>query len=229
MEVLRLKRYTVRVTEIWSHKNVWKQCPLDPLFSQPYYPIENWSSANSHCVSLSRRINALKLISGLWSGPAELEFTHGTILFTSGGNLQTCKTEISPPQPVSQTQEFHLSHNLVGAQFSCLQREKKCSCDNVKQCVLTIQLNTVGMSCRKSSQLEDLLMYCDSCCQQFSSALSSCNFQPSPLHWYRFKSLLTITHTEAVGAINRLLWFWCFTLYESKERCFQNTCVDQLN
>lgn len=61
-------------------------------------------------------------------------------------------------------------------------RGKKCSRDNVKQCVLTIQLSTVGMSCRTSSQLEDLLMYCDSCCQQFSSTLSSCNFQPSPLH-----------------------------------------------
>lgn len=54
------------------------------------------------------------------------------------------KLRAPPPQPVSQMLEFHLSHNLVGAQFSCLQRGKKCSCDNVKQCVLTIQLSTVG-------------------------------------------------------------------------------------
>ena len=47
------RAYTVHVTQIWSNKNVRKQCPLDPLFSQPYYPIENWSSANSHCVPLS--------------------------------------------------------------------------------------------------------------------------------------------------------------------------------
>lgn len=117
-----------------------------------------------------------------------------------------------------------------GTQFSCLQRGgKKCSCDNVKQCVLTIERSIVGMSCRKSSQLEDLLMYCDSCCQQFSSTLCSCNSQPSPLHWYRFKSLLTITHTEAAGTIHCLFWFWCFTLYESEERCFQNIRAAQLN
>lgn len=91
--------------------------------------------------------------------------------------------------------------------FPAYREKKKCSCDSVKQCVLTIRLCTVGMSCRESSQLEDLLMHCDSCCQQFSSTLSSCNFQPSPLHWYHFKSLLTITQTEAAGAINCLLWF----------------------
>lgn len=117
-----------------------------------------------------------------------------------------------------------LEHN-----FPAYREGGKCSCDNVKQCVLTIQLSTVDMSCKKSSQLEDLLMYCDSCCQQFSSTLCSCNFQPSPLHWYHFKSLLTITHTEAAGTINCLFRFWCFTLYESKERCFQNTRVAQLN
>ena len=113
--------------------------------------------------------------------------------------------------------------------FPAYREGGKRSCDNVKQCVLTIQLSTVGLSCWESSRLEDLLMYCDSCCQQFSSTLSSCNFQPSPLHWYRFKRLLTITHAEAVGAIKCLLWFWCFTLYGSKERCFQNTHVAQLN
>lgn len=74
-------------------------------------------------------------------------------------------------------------------------------------CVNNSTLYTAGMSCRKSSQLVDLLMHCDSCCQQFSPTRSSCNFQPSPQCWYRFKRPLTITHTEAAGAINCLLWF----------------------
>lgn len=195
-----------------------------PSFHKPIIQLKT-DLQRTPIVCLPQRINAPKLISGLWSGPAKLEFTDGTILFTSGGNFQTCKTESSPPQPASQMHEFHLLDNLVGAQFSSMwekkrRKERKCNNENVKQCVFTIRVSTEGSSRRTSSRLEDLLMYCDSCCQQFSSTLSSCNFQPSPLHWYHFKSRLTITHSEAVGAVNCLLWFWCFTLYESKERCF---------
>lgn len=113
-----------------------------------------------------------------------------------------------------------LGHNFLPCGKKKRRKERKCNNENVKQCVFTIRVSTEGSSRRTSSRLEDLLMYCDSCCQQFSSTLSSCNFQPSPLHWYHFKSRLTITHSEAVGAVNCLLWFWYFTLYESKERCF---------
>lgn len=106
----------------------------------------------------------------------------------------------------------------------------KCSCDNVKQCVLTIQQysGTVMQKEQPVGGSANVLWLLLSAVQLYST-LSSCNFQPSPLHWYRFKRLLTITHAEAVEAINSLLWFWCFTFYESKEGCFQNTHVAQLN
>lgn len=95
-----------------------------PSFHKPIIQLKT-DLQQTPIVCLSQRINAPKLISGLWSGPAKLEFTDGTILFTSGGNFQTCKTESSPPQPASQMQEFHLLDNLVGAQFSPMWKKKK--------------------------------------------------------------------------------------------------------
>ena len=208
---------------------MWKQCPLDPLVSQNYYPIENWSPLNSHCVPLSEnKCTKIDLRSLKWACGAGVfqmgPFYSLLVAIYKHAKLRALYHNLRAISRSSTCLITSLEHN-----FPAYREGKKCSCDTVKQCVLTIQLSTVGMSCRKSSQLEDLLMYCDSCCQQFSSTLCSCNFQPSPLHWYRFKSLLTITHTEAAGTINCLFGFWCLTLYESKERCFQNIRAAQLN
>lgn len=175
---------------------------------------------------LENKCTKIDLRSLKWS-LLSCSFTHGTILFSSAGILQTCKTVSLPPQPATQMREFHLSRGVVRVHVFSAYRGGKCSCDNVKQCVLTILLSTPGMSSRKSSHLEGLLMYCDSCCQQFGSPLSSCNFQPSPLHWYHFKSLLTICHTEAAGSIECLLWFGCSTFCGSRKWCFQNGQVAQ--
>lgn len=178
---------------------------------------------------LSWRINAPKLISGLWSGAHRAAVLHVGPFYSllvaiyKHAKLQARHHNLQAKCRSSTCLITLLEHNYPAY------RGGKCSCDNVKQCVLTIQLSTVGMSSRKCSQLEDLLMYCDSCCQQFSSALSFCNFQPSSLHWYCFKSLHTITHPEAAGSIDCLLWFWCFTLCASSERCFQDNRVAQLN
>lgn len=174
-----------------------------------------------------------------WSQVSEVEpvephfytWDHFILFWWQFTNMQ--KPRARRPQPARQMQQFTCLLTSLGvwwgrAGFSCLQRGKNCSCDNVIQCVLTIELPTLGMSSRKSSHLEDLLMYCDSGCQQFSSTLSSCNFQPSPLHWYHFKSPLTISHTRAAGSIDGSLRFWCFTLCQSKGRCFQNRCAAQL-
>lgn len=101
IEVLRLKQYMVRVTEIWNHKNVWKQCPLDPLFSQPYYPIENWSSANSHCVPLSEnKCTKIDLRSLKWAHEAGVyrwdHFIHFWWQFPNMQNWELSTTTCKP-------------------------------------------------------------------------------------------------------------------------------------
>lgn len=140
------------------------------------------------------------------------------------------KTESTPPQPASQMVEFHLPCNLAGAQFSPKKEKKKCGSDIVKQCVLTIHLCVTGMPCRKSSQLEDLLMYCDSCCQQFSSILSSCNFQPSSLRSFHSKKACSLSVTPKLwGLLTVCTGFDVVSLDESKEEHFQDTCVARLH
>lgn len=49
-------------------------------------------------------------------------------------------------------------------------------------------------------------MFCDSCCQQFSSSLSSCNFQPSSLRWYHFKKP-SLDHSHSCCQV-----YWLFAL-----------------
>lgn len=184
---------------------------------------------------LSQRINAPKLISGLWSGARGAALLHmGPFYSLLVAIYKHAKAASSPTATCKTNAAVHLSPNLDGGWvgeghgFPACRGVKNCSCDNVVQCVLTIQIPTLGMSSRKSSHLDYLLMYCDSGCQQFSSTLSSCNFQPSPLHWYHFKSPLTISHIGAAGSIEGWLWVWCFPLCQSKERCFQNRCAAQL-
>lgn len=65
-------------------------------------------------------------------------------------------------------------------------------------------------------------MFCDSCCQQFSSALSSCNFQPSSQHWYRFKKPPLHRSSHAVRSIDCLLWF-SFLHYACRGKYLKNS------
>lgn len=78
------------------------------------------------------------------------------------------------------------------------------------------------MSSGKRSKLEDLLMFCDSCCQQLSSALSSCNFQPSSLHWYCFKKPPLHRSSHTVRSIDCLLWF-SFLHYACRGKYLENS------
>lgn len=100
-ELLRLKGCTAHVTEIWSHKNVWKQCPLHPLFSQPHYPIENVSSASSHAAPFSEnKRSRMDLGSVKWADRAWLyrwdHFIHFWWQFT---NMQNWEPSTSACEP----------------------------------------------------------------------------------------------------------------------------------
>lgn len=140
-----------------------------------------------------------------WSQVSEVEPVDGAALLHMGpfysllvAIYKHAKVASSPLQPECMSSTCLIT--LLEHSFPAY-RGGKCGCDSVEQCVLTIPPCIQGMSSRKSSQLDDLLMYCDSCCQQFNSTLSACNFQPSSLHYYCFKSLLTKSHTEAARLI----------------------------
>lgn len=146
-------------------------------------------------------------MSGLRSGAHVWRFTYGTILISSGANLQTCTTS-----------KHNTNHTHTHTSSTCPVTSPDCSVlahrgaqrgsGSVEQRVLTLY-HKARWRCQAESaaSLEDLLMFCDSCCQQFSSALSSCNFKPSSPHWYRFKKPPLLCSPHAVRSIDCLLWF----------------------
>lgn len=123
-------------------------------------------------------------------------------------NMQNCETNTGihlSPSPPRATLSLPVGKCKKGKRGG----EKKPSCDNIIQCVcvLTIQLLTPGMSSRKSSQLEDLLMYFDSGCQQFSSALClPVIFSHLHCSDTSSKACSLISHTGAASIVG-LLWF----------------------
>lgn len=128
------------VTEIY--KNVWKQRTRNPLISQAYYPIENWSSVNSHCVPLKEEMYKIDLRSQkwrLWSLSYRCDHFFQCLFLLRVLAQIPCEPEV-----------LHLFHNLVeaGAPFylTTLPREKMSQCDNVKQGRLMIHPCTVSMS-----------------------------------------------------------------------------------
>lgn len=142
-------------------------------------------------------------------------------------NMQNCETNTgihlspSPPRatlslPVGKCKKGKRGKNLaVTISYSV--------------CVLTIQLLTPGMSSRKSSQLEDLLMYFDSGCQQFSSALClPVIFSHLHCSDTSSKACSLISHTGAASIVG-LLWFGCVTLCPDKDRCFQKQRLGSAN
>lgn len=176
---------------------------------------------------LSWRINAAKLISGLRSG-ARVEIyvrDHFNLLWCQFTNMHNLQAQHQPHTsstcPVTSPDGSFPAHR--GAQRGSASAEQR---------VLTLYLKARwGMSSRKRSKLEDLLMFCDSCCQQFSSALSSCNFQPSSPHWYRFKKPLLHCSTHAVRSIDCLLWFsflhyMCIGKYLENSQPMSRLCCD---
>lgn len=133
------------VTEIY--KNVWKQRTRNPLISQAYYPIENWSSVNSHCVPLKEEMYKIDLRSQkwrLWSlGYRWDHFIHHWWQFTHW------KTELLQREPVSQKCStcfitlLKLEHHFVWFHFS----GRKCLGVTMSNRVcLTIHPCTVSMS-----------------------------------------------------------------------------------